>query len=248
MPDQNPISRSRGCPRQGAPRLELPHRQCLAFGERRASHDAKRTVCSRRVRAATSFAVRRRKARRKAAPGALLVLEHFAHVDPTVRTTSPTASSCKLVLLQAARIETALVLAMRRAPLPTCAASNWSSGASKRACDASSTARVSSVRLRSRMTFWGSPGRRAAPHAWLASPLTRASSRAGDWVLVGHARRMYRGRADPGPVRPPAARTRLVKARACPNKTRSPASASPENDRAAGCDGCSIGHESGSPP
>ncbi len=30
---------------------------------------------------------------------------------------------------------------------------------------------------------------------------------------------------------------RLVKARACPNKTRSPASASPENDRAAGCDG-----------
>ncbi len=90
------------------PRLELPLRQCLAFGERRAARDAKRIVSSRRVRAATSFAVRRRKARRKAArakrqnrlnarvrqqrsqrtakrsmkPGALLVLEHFAHVDP----------------------------------------------------------------------------------------------------------------------------------------------------------------------
>ncbi len=59
--------------------------------------------------------------------------------------------------------------------------------------------------------------------------LTRASSIAGVRVLFGHAPASYRGRADPGTVRPPAARPRPQKGQACPNKTRTPAPALASN-------------------
>ncbi len=113
------------------PRLELAHRQCLACGERRASHEATRTVWSRRVRAARSCAVRRRKARRKAAR---------------------------------AKRQNCLNSRLRQR-----AASTWSSRASKRACDASSTARVPRYACALVMIFW-----------WLArcvvQPRTRPSA------------------------------------------------------------------------